>query len=142
MMSATDRTTAAMIACRTPIVITKAAVVTAMAASTLLLRASDRHWPGSISLKAAKTITAPRTADGRYSIGPVRNSRMAPIITAAVSPLTWLVAPISSLTAVRDPLVPTGMPWVTPDVIWATPNASSSWLASTTSWWRAAKERA
>ena len=67
---------------------------------------------------------------------------MAAIIAAAASPLTWLVAPMSSLTAVRDPLVPTGMPWVTPDVIWATPNASSSWLASTTSWWRAAKERA
>ena len=59
---------------------------------------------------------------------------MAAIVAAAATPLTWLVARMSSLTAVRDPLVPTGIPWVTPAEIWATPNASSSWLASTTSW--------
>ena len=95
-----------------------------------------------MSLAPAYTMTAPRTADGRYSMGAVRNIRMTAIVPAAARPLTWLVAPMSSLTAVRDPLVPTGMLCVTPAEIWATPNASSSWLASTTSWCRAAKERA
>ena len=64
------------------------------------------------------------------------------MVAAAASPLTWLVAPMSSLTAVRDPLVPTGMAWVNPAATLANPDASSSWSASTTSWWRAAKERA
>ena len=114
----------------------------AMTTSTRLLRASSRHCAGSISFAAAYTMTAPSTAEGRYSMGAVRNSRMTAIVAAAASPLTWLVAPMSSLTAVRDPLVPTGMPCVKPAEIWATPNASSSWSASTTSWCRAAKERA
>ena len=114
----------------------------AMTTSTRLLRASSRHCAGSMSFAPAYTMTAPRTAEGRYSIGAVRNTRMTAIVPAATSPLTWLVAPMSSLTAVRDPLVPTGMLCVTPAEIWATPNASSSWLASTTSWCRAAKERA
>ena len=84
-------------------------------------------------MDAANTITAPRMADGRYSIGAVRNKRMTAIAAAAVSPLTWLVALMSSLTAVGDPLVPIGMPCVTPAEIWAMPDASSSWLASTVS---------
>src|SRR6478609_9696073 len=121
---------------------THTTVMAAMTTSTLLLRVSSRHCTGSISLAAAYTMTAPSTAEGRYSIGAVRKSRMTTIVPAAASPLTWLVAPMSSLTAVRDPLVPTGMLWVTPAEIWATPKARSSWLASTTSWWRAAKERA
>src|SRR6478735_12106437 len=141
MMSATDSTTATTIACSTPTVTTHATVMAAITTSTLLLRVRARHWAGSISLAPAYTMIAPSTAEGRYWMGPVRNNRMVAMVPAATSPLTWLVAPMSSLTAVRDPLVPTGMPWVTPAAIWATPNASSSWLASTTSWWRAAKER-
>ena len=97
-----------------------------MTISEWLLRASDRHCPGSISLEAANTITAPRTAEGRYWRGPVRKRRITAIVAAAVSPLTWLVAPISSLTAVRDPLAPTGIPWVTPAAIWVKPKARSS----------------
>ena len=121
---------------------TNRVVIAAMTTSALLLRASDRHCAGSISFEAAYTITAPSTAEGRYWMGPVRNSRMTAMVAAAASPLTWLVAPMSSLTAVRDPLAPTGMPWVNPAATLANPNASSSWSASTTSWWRAAKERA
>ena len=58
-----------MIACRTPIVTTHRTVMAAMTTSTRLLRASSRHCAGSISFAAAYTMTAPRTADGRYSMG-------------------------------------------------------------------------
>ena len=120
---------------------TQATVTAAMTSSTRLLRARSRHCPTSISLAAAYTMTAPSTADGRYWMGPVRNSRMTAMVPAEAIPLTWLVAPMSSLTAVREPLVPTGMPWETPAASWTTPKASSSWLASTVSWCRAANDR-
>ncbi|MCZ7628022.1 MAG: hypothetical protein M5U19_02520 [Microthrixaceae bacterium] len=97
---------------------TNSAVTAAMTTSARLLRESDRHWSGSMSFDAANTITAPRIAEGRYWIGPVRKIRMTAIIAAATSPLTWLVAPMSSFTADREPLVPTGMPLVNPDAIW------------------------
>ena len=69
-------------------VITNRLVTTAMTTSVRLLLASERHSSGSISFAAEKTITAPRIAEGRNWIGPVRNSRMTTIIAAAVSPLT------------------------------------------------------
>ena len=96
----------------------------------------------SIKRSDANRMMAPRTADGRYWIGAVRNSRINAMVPKATRPLTWLVARIESFTAVRDPLAPIGMPWLKPEATLATPKASSSWSASTVSRCFAANDRA
>ena len=55
----------------------------------------------------ATTMTAPRTACGRYCTGSVRKSRITTTAPAANRPAIWVRAPIASFTAVRAPLAPT-----------------------------------
>jgi hypothetical protein len=63
-------------------------------------RSQRTHAAGSTSPIAAKTITAPSTAFGRYCTGSVRNSKMRSTVMAAMRPATWLRAPMPSFTAV------------------------------------------
>ena len=67
-------------------------------------RREARQAAGSTMLIPAATMTAPRTAWGRYCTGWVRKRRTTTIAPAENRPATWVRAPTASFTAVRAPL--------------------------------------
>ena len=125
--------TATTSASSTPKKTTQPVVTAAIATSTRSIAARARQAAGSTMLIAAATMTAPRTACGRYCTGPVRKRRITTIAPAENRPAIWVRAPTASFTAVRAPLAPTENACVKPAAAFAAPIVRSSCDARTCS---------